>query len=75
MKEVTSEKFLKKANNIFALVVMTAKRATSLSRGSKSFIPDSKHSKASMIALEEVSQGKIKLVYPKDVKTEDQKKK
>jgi len=75
MKEITSEKYTKKADNIFALVVMAAKRATSLSRGAKSLIPESKHSKASIIALEEIVEDKIKLAAKPAPESDDKKKK
>lgn len=66
MKELTTERYLKKIDSIYSLVILAAKRTTSLTRGSKSLLPDVEHLKPDIIALEEIAQGKIALVDQKE---------
>ena len=64
MKELTTEKYLDDNNNIYALVVLAARRTIDLTRGSKSLVKDRHHLKPAIIALEEIKAGKIKPVFP-----------
>lgn len=75
MKDLTAEKYLKDHSNIYALVVLAARRTMALTRGSKSLIQQKKHLKPAVTALAEIAQGKLALVPPEEVKDEPEEKK
>jgi DNA-directed RNA polymerase omega subunit len=64
MKDITSEKYLKNADNIYSLVIMAAKRSAALTRGEPSLLSDVRGKKCPKIALDEIAQGKITLALP-----------
>ena len=65
MNDLTTEKYLKKVDNVYSLVILAAKRTVSLNRGEKGLLPDTEEEKPIMIALKEIAAGKIKLEAPK----------
>ncbi|MDP8215119.1 MAG: DNA-directed RNA polymerase subunit omega [Candidatus Euphemobacter frigidus] len=71
MRELTTERYLKKIGNVYSLVILAAKRTVSLKRGDKSLLPDVKDEKPSMVALDEIAAGKITLALPEE-KDEEQ---
>ena len=64
MNYLTTEKCLKKTDNIYSLVILAAKRTSALNRGEKSLLPDMEGLKPTMVALEEIAAGKIALSAP-----------
>jgi DNA-directed RNA polymerase subunit omega len=66
MFALTTEECLKKINNVYSLVFLSAKRTVSLNRGEKSLIPDLEGEKPIMVAIEEISTGKIALAPPEE---------
>ncbi len=72
MTYITTEKYLEKVSNIYSLVILAAKRTVQLTRGEKSLIPEIKHQKPAIIALEEIVSGKIALSPPEEEKTDEE---
>jgi len=68
MQNLTTETYLKKIHNIYSLVILAAKRTVGLTRGEKSLIPEPRHRKPMMIALDEIAAGRIVLAPPEEVK-------
>jgi len=66
MFALTTEKCLKKINNVYSLVYLSAKRTVNLNRGEKSLLPDMAGKKPIMIAIEEIAEGKIVLAPPEE---------
>jgi DNA-directed RNA polymerase subunit omega len=60
MKEISLEELMKKVPNKFKLVLLSAKRARELTAGAPKLIKTNSE-KETVIALEEIRQGKIKL--------------
>jgi DNA-directed RNA polymerase subunit omega len=65
MARVTIEDCLEKVENRFALSIAAMKRAKQLVKGTKPLCEetDNKHV---VLALREIAEGKIKVVYPSD---------
>ncbi len=59
MARVTVEDSLEKVNNRFALVLLVAKRAKQLLKGSMSTVSSSKENKYVVTALREVAAGNV----------------
>ena len=70
MKELTAEKYLKDHANIYALVILAARRTMALTRGSKRLISQKRHLKPAVTALAEIAHGKLALVPQEEVKDE-----
>ncbi len=66
MFALTTESCLKKIDNVYSLVYLAAKRTVSLNRGEKSLLPDQEGEKPIMVAIQEIAEGKIKLVLPEE---------
>ena len=64
MSYVRVQDLLKKTNSLYKLVVLASKRAAELNSGAPRLVEEN-HEKISSIALEEISQGKVKLVKAK----------
>ena len=72
MKDLTTEQLLKETDNIYSLVIVAAKRTAALTRGGKSLLPDIRHLKPAIVALEEIKQAKVAPVLSSEA--EDEKK-
>lgn len=59
MFDLTTEACLKQINNIYSVVILSAKRTVGLNRGEKSLLTEFKGEKPIMIAIEEIASGKI----------------
>jgi len=64
MAYLSREKIFKKTDSIFKVTLIAAKRAIELTNGAQKLI-ETESKKFSTIALEEISQGKIKYKIPK----------
>ncbi len=63
MARITVEDSLKHARNRFALVLLTAKRARQLLKGSKP-LADVRHNREIVAALREIAEAKVGYAYP-----------
>ena len=72
MKDLTTEKYLDHGENIYALVVLAARRTIDLTQGSKSLVPEATHLKPAIVALQEIEAGKIKPVFPEEEEPEEE---
>ncbi len=59
MSYMPREKIFKNGDSIYKVTLIAAKRAIELSNGAQQLV-ETKLKKCSMIALEEISQGKVK---------------
>jgi len=62
VKKLTSEQYIKDAESPYHLVIMASHRAAALSDGARPAISLPRNTKASIIALEEIAAGKIRIV-------------
>ena len=67
MARITVEDSLSKAKNRFALVLLTAKRARQLLKGSKP-LADIKNNREIVAALREIAGGKVFYAHPEDLR-------
>jgi len=63
MARITVEDSLRMAGNRFALVLLTAKRARQLLKGSKPFT-DVRNNREIVAALREIADGKVRYAHP-----------
>ena len=68
MQNLTTESYLKQIHNVYSLVILAAKRTVGLTRGDKPLIPEVRHLKPMMIALDEIASEKITLAPPEEEK-------
>lgn len=61
MARVTVEDCLEKIPNRLELIILAAKRTRQLLEGSEPYIPNTKENKEPIVALREISAGKIEL--------------
>ena len=64
MKDVPNiprEELLEKTGSIYKLVILASKRAIELNAGAGKLIEISPYTKLSIVALEEIRQGKVKI--------------
>lgn len=59
MQNLTTERYLKRIQNVYSLVILAAKRTVSLTRGEKPLLEEPRHRKPMMVALDEIASGKI----------------
>lgn len=67
MQKLTTEAYLKRINNVYSLVILAAKRTVGLTRGEKTLLPEPRHAKPMMVALDEIASGKITIAPPEEV--------
>lgn len=60
MLYIPTEELIKKVGSVYKLTILAARRAQQLNDGAPKLV-ESQASKISTIALEEISQGKVKL--------------
>lgn len=65
MARVTIEDCLEKVPNKYALSVAAMKRAKEIVKGAKSLSEETEN-KAVVLALREIAEGKVNVIYPKD---------
>jgi DNA-directed RNA polymerase, omega subunit len=65
MARVTIEDCLEKVENKYALSVAAMKRARELVKGAKP-LSEETDNKAVVLALREIAEGKVGVIYPKD---------
>ncbi len=73
MRNLTTEIYLQKIQNIYSLVILAAKRTVGLTRGEKPLIEEARHRKPMMIALDEIASDKITLAPLEEEKQEEEK--
>jgi len=67
--EVPLEKLLDKANNsVYKLVILASKRAIEISEGQPPLVKVDSNTKPSLVALQEIATGKVRLKEKKDDK-------
>ena len=65
MARVTIEDCLEKVENKYALSVAAMKRAKEIVKGAKSLSEETEN-KSVVLALREIAEGKVNVIYPKD---------
>lgn len=65
MARVTIEDCLEEVPNKYALSVAAMKRAKEIVKGAKSLSEETEN-KAVVLALREIAEGKVNVIYPKD---------
>ncbi len=63
MARITIEDCLEKVENRFALAVAAMKRAKQIVKGAKP-LSEETDNKAVVLALREIAEGKVKIIYP-----------
>ena len=58
---IHAEKLLEKAGSVYKLVIIAAKRALELSEGSPKLVPAGAKEKPALVALREISEGKVEV--------------
>jgi len=59
--DISAERLREKVDNVYKLVVVAAGRTRQLARGARPLV-DSKSKKLTTVALQEIDQGKVRLV-------------
>lgn len=59
--QIRMEELLDKTNSVYKLVILAARRAIELNSGAGKLVDANPNEKLSMVALEEIRQGKVKI--------------